>query len=644
MAFGIIEGGNETAIAASTAVKYDPIAKTLIQSDTPGIEEALQQTNKTVDQLSKKVDSLQSLHNQDTTSNTQAIAENKAAIIANAAAIDANADAVSKNASAIAENTSAINANAEKIKTHEQSLADIREELANVEINLRVGTEEERLAFANPYEGLEWNQTSETDGTKIVDKYRFENGAWVHKESSSVDAESELILFSFTSSDNAAVWAGHHIQLTQLEFDDTPQLIEINENGEAQFRVPLGRVYKIHYPHIEGYLLIHEEEYTAIRETHVINKTYQRFSFADGTTRSVILQQSNPEWATNGPEAIVDDILDTYGTYVIDEVHKKYAKLSPENHNFFLDGTAWNGKYGNAFRRFPRVYFKVENDEYGNPHLSISKQAFSSKFFEETWIGTYKGSYDANSRLRSIPNVSTKESQTMTQFWDAAQRLGTNYGLVNYFDHQLLNALHLTKYGNADSAQTMGPGLQDAGASYYNHITGYTAELGNQTGQMTYGTSSFKMNKLFGIEDLAGATWEFRPNIRFDGDNCIIYEGNIVSNTAEGIRTFKRLLTANNTYTSKMALGEDFDLIPTAANGSNSTYWCDGCLAASAGQLLLVGGRSTTGTLAGLSVADSSNAFSSSYTSIGARLAFRGNIADYELVNGAELAAFNETT
>lgn len=253
----------------------------------------------------------------------------------------------------------------------------------------------------------------------------------------------------------------------------------------------------------------------------------------------------------------------------------------------------------------------------------------------------YKGSYMDNV-LRSIPNVMTQVAQTMSQFWNTAQRLGTDYGLVNYFDHQKLNALHLAKFGNMNSAATVGEGLRDAGSNYYNHRTGTTAALGNGTGTAPYLNTSFRMVRLFGIEDLFGTTWEFRPNIRFDGGNAIVYEGNIVSNTVQGKRIFGRLQTASHQYIKNMALGDNFDLVAVDANGASaSTYWCGGTWAQPTGQLLIVGGNSTDGSTCGLSCATSDGVFSRSNASLGARLAFKGDINDYELVSGAELAALH---
>lgn len=372
---------------------------------------------------------------------------------------------------------------------------------------------------------------------------------------------------------------------------------------------------------------------------------YSIFAYnnADEASRKIVLEESsNPRWTVTGDEAIIDRILDKYGTYVLDPVHGLYAQLDPDNHNQFVDGTPWNGKCGEAFRRFPKVYYKVERNNLGKQVLYVSPYPISDKFFEESWIGTYKG-YVVNNELHSRPGFNSTNSMTMTAFWQAAQRLGTDFGLVNYFDYQLYNALHLVKFGCANSDLTMGTGI--ISGSTYNQTTGATAALGDGTGSMPHPQGGNQC-KLFGIEGLAGQSWEFRPNIRFEGVNCIVYKGNQVSNTiAEGhadyVRTFQRdaAMNLSQSYVREMRLGDYFDLIAVTGGGSSTTYWCDGSWSNSGGQLLLVGGHSISGSLCGLSASRSINVFSDSYAYIGARLAFRGDITKYTETSGAALAA-----
>lgn len=356
----------------------------------------------------------------------------------------------------------------------------------------------------------------------------------------------------------------------------------------------------------------------------------------------VVEASSSPICELGGDASVIDELL-SHGSYVIDEVHKKYARLSETDSDTFAGGTAWSGTYGDAFRYLPKIWIKKDKTYTGagTRYYVSNKPLDESYALPDSWVGMYKGSYDANGALRSRPRVLTKENQTMTQFWEAAQKIGVDYGLVNYFDHQKINALHLAKFGNMNSDMTVGIGLSNAGKNYANHQTGATASVGNGTGTSKYLTTNYSMVRLFGIEDLFGTTWEFRPNIRFDGGQAIIYEGNIVSNTAEGVRTFVRLQTASQQYITKMALGDNFDLIAIAVGGNSASYWCDGAWANAAGHILLVSGSVYEYLLAGLTCSASTSAFSLLDTNVGARLAFKGDINDYQLVTGAELASLH---
>lgn len=450
---------------------------------------------------------------------------------------------------------------------------------------------------------------------------------------------NETVQIAFTTSSGTVDWTQYTVGV-QVQGQAVQQKA-IDASGNCEFMVTLGSTYKIIYPKIYNYAYIDDATYIAVLSLRVLNIQYQSL---DGHIRSVVLERGNPaDWATSGNEGAVDTLL-SLGTYVIDDVHKKYAKLSPLDHSQFVDGTAWSGTYGDAFRHIPEVFYKMTTNESTEPVLQISAYNLGegAHSWGDSWIGTYKGSVQGGV-LVSRPNVTTTQKMTMSAFFNAAQQHteGADYGLVNYFDQCKLLALMYAKYGNANSETIMGAGLQNAGTEYYTHTTGTTAALGDATGQMQYLTTQYYMCKLFGIEDLAGSTWEFRSNIRFTSSQCIVYEGNVVSNDAQG-RTFARTLNnASSAYITKMELGEYCDFIPKAVGGSSGNYYCDGTWTSTSGQLLLVGGAANSGVVCGCSAARSHNAFDIDGPSSGSRLAFRGDISEYELVDGATLAALN---
>lgn len=451
----------------------------------------------------------------------------------------------------------------------------------------------------------------------------------------------EIVQVLLSADDDSIDFTQYQIQVQQ--YGQVITTYDLDASGSCTFSIPLGELYTIWFPTVINYSYLPEITNRAVLGTRVVSKQYHNLT---NQIRSVVLERSNPDqWETSGPEEVVDSILG-YGTYVLDDVHKKYAKLNPLNHTEFLDGTPYTGTYGDVFKHIPEVFYRMTENEDQEPVLQVSMYNLGagSHSWPESWIGTYKGHIDGNGVLRSIPNVSTTQSKTMSQFWEAAGRhtqVG-EYGLVNYFDHCKILALMYAKYGKGNSESVQGAGLQNAGQSYYTHTTGTTAQLGDASGSMQYLTTSFQMCKLFGIEDLAGSTWEFRPNIRMTLSQYIIYEGNIVSNDAQGVRVFSRSLTsANQSFITKMELGDYCDFVPKTVGGTSANYYCDGCWTSTSGQLLVVGGAAGDGSLCGLSAVLAFNDFGVSNAGCGARLAFKGEISTWEEVTGEDLDYLN---
>ena len=231
----------------------------------------------------------------------------------------------------------------------------------------------------------------------------------------------------------------------------------------------------------------------------------------------------------------------------------------------------------------------------------------------------------------------------MSQFFAAAQKLGSNFGLANYGFQCLIEALYQVSFGNLNSQAVIGSGFQSSSWEACRDVPmGKCISLGDGSGKVLYNDATLGNQypvKLFGFEDLWGKLWEFRPGIRFymDGNTryAVVYSGNQVSNTANG-RKFTIPSSAGGEYITRKTLGAYWDAFPQAVGGGDSTYYCDGFWASTSGELLSVGGYADYGSLCGLSAALSLLGFSSSGAYVGARLAFYGNPT---IVSGSELMA-----
>ena len=354
-------------------------------------------------------------------------------------------------------------------------------------------------------------------------------------------------------------------------------------------------------------------------------------------------QSSNPKFALPTP-FMADMYQRAMGGYMMKVVNGKAyaAKLAPSNWEFFADGT----KVDNAAKyetmvHVPDCHFKADNKtlQFGGLFPISGGKIFESP----NWVGAYKISYDGNSVAHSRPNVTPKHSQTMSQFFAAAQKLGSNFGLANYGFQCLIEALYQVSFGNLNSQAVIGSGFQSSSWEACRDVPmGKCISLGDGSGKVLYNDATLGNQypvKLFGFEDLWGKLWEFRPGIRFymDGNTryAVVYSGNQVSNTANG-RKFTIPSSASGEFITRKTLGAYWDAFPQAAGGGDSTYYCDGFWAVTSGELLFVGGNANDGSRCGLSSASSYDGFSSSWASIGARLAFYGNPT---IVSGSELMA-----
>ena len=318
------------------------------------------------------------------------------------------------------------------------------------------------------------------------------------------------------------------------------------------------------------------------------------------------------------------------------------AKLDPSNWDYFADGTKVDdaAKY-DTMVRVPDCHFKAEGKtmQFGG----LFPIAGGHKFDSPNWVGAYEMFVDSSGVGHSRPGVAPSHSKTMTEFWNCAQKLGSNFGLANYGFQCLIEALFQVSFGNLNSQAVIGSGFQSQSWEACRDVPmGKCISLGDGSGKVLYNDATIGNQypvKLFGFEDLWGKLWEFRPGIRFymDGSTryAVVYSGNQVSNTANG-RKFTIPSSASGEYITRKTLGEHWDAFPQAVGGSDSTYYCDGFWAATSGELLYVGGYADAWSLCGLSSASSGNGFSLSWAFIGARLAFYGNPT---IVSGSELMA-----
>ena len=355
--------------------------------------------------------------------------------------------------------------------------------------------------------------------------------------------------------------------------------------------------------------------------------------------------QTSPAWGTEGNVAMWNQYKAQIGRYGLSLDGTKAAKLNASESTKYADGTALDTSKVNVMVHAPRLYFHVaETGDAGIPHLWMSEYPIGGHYIPETWLGAYMGNVK-DGKLRSIPGVTPTGNQSIQTFWNQAQALGKDYGIIDYDHVRLLNMLNLSKYGNTNSQANVGYGCcgdGDTWAKTNSLLTGATASLGDACGKIdisaTAGNSKSSRVSLFGVEDFWGWYLQMVQNVFFGssanaaqtGTECFIYEGNRMPSNSEltthpvgEYRQIRRLITDWG-YISSLLIGEYFDLMPTILGGDSNSHWCDANWSNSTGQLLLWGGYAYIGAYCGSSYSSSHTGWTHADAGLGSRLAYYG--------------------
>lgn len=296
---------------------------------------------------------------------------------------------------------------------------------------------------------------------------------------------------------------------------------------------------------------------------------------------------------------------------------------------------------------FPKYYHKTIERSPGIWRTYISEQQIDNDYIEEPelLLGTFEGiiSDENGGALTSTGSSISTASKTMAQFVAAAKVNGSMYGIGDYRSHATIARMFCAYYKTTNISTSNSAIPCSGGTKRYNYgWTGGTKALGNRDGKTAVNNDAgYYSTNFLGLEDCYYSKWEFVQGINILKGKYVVYDGgsfpdkDVAELEAAGATNIRVVgyepnpaATAEyNGWIKAVAQGKYGDVVPTAHDGSETTYYSDyGWFNPTENRIFLRSGHSHYGSRCGVFIAYANNASSLSWTAFGARLAFYGKI------------------
>ena len=299
----------------------------------------------------------------------------------------------------------------------------------------------------------------------------------------------------------------------------------------------------------------------------------------------------------------------------------------------------------NRMVHFPKYYHKTVERSPGIWRTYISEQQIDSDYIEEPemLLGTFEAYTNTDGTLLSAWGVTSTASQTMATFVSQAKSNGPLWGIGDYRSHATIARMFCAYYKTTNISTSNSAIPCSGGTKRYNYgITGATITLGNRDGKKaTTSDTSYYSTNFLGLEDCYYSKWEFVQGINILKGKYVVYDGgsfpdkDVAELEAAGATNIRVVgyepnpaaTKAYSGWTKAVAQGKYGDVVPTAHGGSETTYYSDySWFNPTGNKIFLRSGTSGNGSRCGVFVTYAHDASSSSWTDLGARLAFYGKI------------------
>lgn len=360
---------------------------------------------------------------------------------------------------------------------------------------------------------------------------------------------------------------------------------------------------------------------------------------------------SSTTCATGGNRNVIESLRSKFKRCIAKPYGDDAALISycnEENSANWPDGSAIDivfARKENRMVHFPKYYHKTVERSPGIWRTYISEQQIDSDYIEEPemLLGTFEAYTNTDGTLLSAWGVTSTASQTMATFVSQAKSNGPLWGIGDYRSHATIARMFCAYYKTTNISTSNSAIPCSGGTKRYNYgITGATITLGNRDGKKaTTSDTSYYSTNFLGLEDCYYSKWEFVQGINILKGKYVVYDGgsfpdkDVAELEAAGATNIRVVgyepnpaaTEAYNGWTKAVAQGKYGDVVPTAHGGSETTYYSDySWFNPTGNRIFLRSGASDSGSRCGVFVAYAYNASSSSWSSLGARLAFYGKI------------------
>ncbi len=359
---------------------------------------------------------------------------------------------------------------------------------------------------------------------------------------------------------------------------------------------------------------------------------------------------SSTTCATGGNRNVIESLRSKFKRCIAKPYGDDAALISycnEENSANWPDGSAIDidlSRKENRMVYFPKYYHKTVERSPGIWRTYISEQQIDSDYIEEPemLLSAFEAYTNTDGTLMSVWGVASTASQTMATFVSQAKSNGPLWSIGDYRSHATIARMFCAYYKTTNISTSNSAIPCSGGTKRYNYgATGATITLGNRDGKKaTTNDTSYYSTNFLGLEDCYYSKWEFVQGINILKGKYVVYDGgsfpdkDVAELEAAGATNIRVVgyepnpaaTDGYNGWTKAVAQGKYGDVVPTAHGGSETTYYSDySWFNPTANRIFLRSGNSYYGSRCGVFAADA-DASSTSWTNVGARLAFYGKI------------------